>query len=69
MNNIFQIIAQKKYGDDLSPGLYTYLNHYSYLLARKRKDLFLEFDAIGFDGVFLSTIMKFLGLNSERKKF
>tara|TARA_R110002111_G_scaffold145581_1_gene212055 strand:- start:8343 stop:9050 length:708 start_codon:yes stop_codon:yes gene_type:complete len=69
MSNLFEVIVRKSYDDDLPTGLYTYLNHYSYLLARAHSDLFSQFQVVGFDGVLLSTILRALGVNQARRSF
>ena len=49
--------------------LHTFLNHYSYLIARKKPHLFSCFDHIGYDGVFLCHAVKIIGIHQKRTSF
>lgn len=48
--------------------LTTFLNPYSYLLARKNKELFKNFN-IKIDGILLVKFLKFAGIDYKRKSF
>jgi len=47
----------------------TYLNHHSYLIARKNIELFSQFDVIDFDGTVLCIFMRMIGFAAIRKSF
>lgn len=49
--------------------LSTFLNPYSYILARRNIKLFDEFDRIYFDGIALSTLYRITGRNIQRRSF
>lgn len=52
------------------PGnLHTFLNPYSYLLARKNKVLFSHFSEIHFDGIALCIFASFFGIKKNRISF
>lgn len=52
------------------PGnLHTFLNPYSYLLARKNKELFSHFSEIHFDGIVLCIFAKIFGIKKNRVSF
>lgn len=52
------------------PGkLHTFLNPYSYLLARKNKDIFSNFSEIHFDGIVLCVVAKIFGIKKDRTSF
>lgn len=48
--------------------LVTFLNPYSYLIARKNKDLFKNFN-IKIDGILLVKVLKISGINLKRESF
>jgi len=55
---------------DFSNGLYTFINPYSYLFARKRLSLFSCFDIIFFDGFLIVKLASIFGIiQSERISF
>lgn len=47
----------------------TFLNPYSYVIARKNIELFSQFDQIHCDGVVLSMLLRLIGIRKERKSF
>ncbi|MNB80657.1 UDP-Gal:alpha-D-GlcNAc-diphosphoundecaprenol beta-1,4-galactosyltransferase [compost metagenome] len=49
--------------------LFTFLNHYSYLLARKNPNLLLEFHEIYCDGIVLCLFLRLIGIHKKRKSF
>lgn len=58
------------YRDLASSGrLTTFLNHYSYLLARNHIDVFSEYDDIHCDGIVLCCFLRLIGINKWRKSF
>ncbi|WP_223549449.1 WecB/TagA/CpsF family glycosyltransferase [Pseudomonas sp. A-B-19] len=67
MNNILTKINSHHSGSDI--GLYTFLNHYSYLLARKNPDLISSFDEIHCDGIVLCLFLRLIGIHKKRKSF
>ena len=67
MNNILTKINYQHSGSDF--GLYTFLNHYSYLLARKNPELFSSFDEIHCDGIVLCLFLRLIGIHKKRKSF
>lgn len=52
-----------------SSKLVTFLNHYSYLQARKNPDLFKQFDEIHCDGIVLCYFLKLIGIKKIRTSF
>lgn len=55
---MINLILQKTNNKEL--GLVTFLNPYSYILARKNKELFDNFDTIYVDGIFIVNLFKIL---------
>ncbi|MGR4068078.1 WecB/TagA/CpsF family glycosyltransferase [Billgrantia sp. C5P2] len=55
-------------GDGL-PRLTTFLNPYSYRVARRRQEIFRRFDTIHYDGIALVLLMKLAGVRASRKSF
>lgn len=54
----------------VQPGtLNTYLNHYSYLIARKAPDIYGDFDNIFFDGIAIASISRLFGIRKPRASF
>lgn len=53
--------------DGLTETLYTFLNPYSYLLARKNSDVFSQFNQIYIDGIALVKILKLFGLADVKR--
>jgi exopolysaccharide biosynthesis WecB/TagA/CpsF family protein len=51
------------------PKLFTFLNHYSYSLARKNSELFHEFHEIHCDGIVLCIFLRIIGIDKKRKSF
>lgn len=49
--------------------LITFLNPYSYRIARKQQNIFRRFDTIHYDGIALVLLMRFAGVNASRKSF
>lgn len=49
--------------------LITFLNHYSYQIARKHVSEFQRFDRIYCDGILLTWVLRVLGKNCHRKSF
>lgn len=49
--------------------LVTFLNPYSYLLARKNEEIFKKFDRIYPDGIFLAKAFSFIRLPGQRRSF
>lgn len=47
----------------------TFLNHYSYLLARKDKELFSQFNEIYCDGIVLCLFLRLVGVRKYRMSF
>lgn len=47
----------------------TFLNPYSYLLARKKLDKFKQFDRVGIDGISLVWALKLFGVKTKRYSF
>ncbi len=54
---------------EIQVGITTYLNPFSYVMARKRKDLFSRFDFIHSDGIALSLALRLIGCKNKRKSF
>ncbi|MCP4520538.1 MAG: WecB/TagA/CpsF family glycosyltransferase [Cytophagales bacterium] len=54
---------------DFSAKNHTFLNPYSYLLARKEQDLFAKFDYIHIDGIALVIFLKLVGVKTVRRSF
>lgn len=52
-----------------SGNLHTFLNPYSYLLARKNQDIFSSFSEIHFDGIVLCVFARFFGIRKKRTSF
>lgn len=61
------INSQKKTTEDST--LFTFVNHYSYLLARKKPYLFREFHEIYCDGIVLCLFLKLIGIHKKRTSF
>ncbi|WP_176475696.1 WecB/TagA/CpsF family glycosyltransferase [Halomonas salipaludis] len=51
------------------PALVTFLNPYSYRIARQHPGLFRRFDAIHYDGIVLAKLMKLAGVSVPRTSF
>lgn len=67
---MIKIIIEKCSKVNLKARNVTFLNPYSYLLARKNRDVFSQFDQIHIDGIALVKILKLFGLaDVERKSF
>lgn len=49
--------------------LNTYINHYSYLIARKSPDLYGDFDNIFFDGIAIAIFSHIFGIKKKRASF
>ncbi len=64
-------VLKKTTRDPLEKGLHTFLNPYSYVIARKNADLFKEFDGLHLDGGLLVFLVRLLakGKDLERKSF
>ena len=62
------MIKAKLSKSNLTESNVTFLNPYSYLLARKHKNLFLEFDLIYIDGFFLVKTLKIFGVADVKRK-
>lgn len=66
-------ILSRKVSDDLTfpedGTLSTFLNPYSYILARRNTKLFEDFDRIYFDGIALSTLYQITGRKLRRRSF
>lgn len=69
--DIIKLISKsdKFSANDNSNMRYTFLNPYSYLIARKNPDLFLSFDKIFLDGISLVILFKLFGIQAERRSF
>lgn len=52
-----------------APGLTTFVNHYSYAIARKDPSLFSRFSSIYVDGIFLTKILAICGARITRCSF
>ncbi len=50
-------------------GIYTFLNPYSYLVARKNSDCLCRFDAVFVDGIMLCLFLRLVGIRVERVSF
>jgi N-acetylglucosaminyldiphosphoundecaprenol N-acetyl-beta-D-mannosaminyltransferase len=50
-------------------GMHTFLNHYSYLLARKNPELISGFDGVHCDGIVLCLFLRLIGIHKKRKSF
>lgn len=71
-SNLLKILKNKSHKESLKDNNYltTFLNPYSYLLARKNPQLLEEFDSICIDGIALVKILKIFGLaDVVRKSF
>lgn len=68
MPNLLRLILSKS-SDDNRSGLVTYLNPYSYLIARKNYQIYSKFDAIHSDGIALSLLLSLLGSKQTRQSF
>ncbi len=63
-------IIQQKVSDELKwDGTHTFLNPYSYLLSRKSKKIFNDFDFIHIDGIALVIFLKLVGIKTTRRSF
>jgi N-acetylglucosaminyldiphosphoundecaprenol N-acetyl-beta-D-mannosaminyltransferase len=52
-----------------SNSLVTFLNPYSYILARKNKEIYNNFDVIYADGIMLVVFLRFIGVDVKRLSF
>lgn len=69
-NNLISLIKQSSMQKKSISSLITYLNPYSYLLARNNTELFSQFNQIHIDGILLVKILKLFGITTvERKSF
>lgn len=71
-SNLISILKNKSHEENLKEHnhLTTFLNPYSYLLARENPQLFEEFDSICIDAIALVKILKIFGIaNIQRKSF
>lgn len=71
MRNLISLIATKCRPVDFKRGeICTFLNPYSYVKARKKSDLFNQFDNLQIDGILLVKMLRFFGiLNISRQSF
>jgi len=68
--NLVNIIARAQMGDRSDCELHTFLNPYSYMIARKHLGLFSGFDALHVDGIALLVLLRMVGVNvRERESF
>lgn len=68
--SIFKKILETDNTENFShENLSTFINHYSYLLARKNKYLFLEFDNIYSDGIMFCLFLRLVGIKNKRISF
>ena len=69
--NLIKLISEsdKFNANENSNMSYTFINPYSYLIARKNPDLFLSFDKIFLDGISLVILFKLFGIQVERRSF
>lgn len=66
--NLIELIS-KKSSPDFEPGITTFLNPYSYLVASKSLDIYQQFDRIYCDGILLVKFLRLVGLKVERRSF
>lgn len=69
MSIFFKIIETGDVNNVSHANLCTFINHYSYLIARKNKSLFLEFDNIYSDGIMLCLFLRIIGIKNKRISF
>lgn len=65
-------IIKQKVNDKLElnvNAIHTFLNPYSYLLARKQQNIFSDFDYIHIDGIALVIFLKLIGIKTIRRSF
>ena len=70
MSNLLEFIQTKAIHDKtqkINEGLVTFLNPYSYLVARKNYNVFEKIDFIGIDGDWLRRFLKFFGVGSYQR--
>lgn len=68
--NIFLKILESDYSNNfLDNKITTFINHYSYLIARKNQELFLEFDNIYSDGIVFCIFLRLVGVKNKRISF
>lgn len=66
--NLIELIS-KDSSSVLEPGITTFLNPYSYLVAKNNLHIYQRFDRIYCDGIFLVNLLRFVGLKIERRSF
>lgn len=54
---------------DLEPGITTFMNPYSYLIASNHVELYERFDRIYCDGILLVKFLRLVGVKVERRSF
>lgn len=69
MRNLLALIAQKNHPCQKSKKTTTFINPYSYLIARKNIRLFSGFDEIYCDGFALVLFLKMIGIKTTRLSF
>lgn len=69
MAKIIEVLSERCQPSDNKFKNVTFVNPYSYLIARKNVALFTQFDEIHFDGILLSVIFKAVGVSNVRKSF
>jgi N-acetylglucosaminyldiphosphoundecaprenol N-acetyl-beta-D-mannosaminyltransferase len=66
--SLLQIMLERQ-SDRVGSFCVTFLNPYSYLVARRNVELFKNFDIIHYDGIALSVAMRLLGVSKPRISF
>lgn len=69
MDNILNLRGLTRSTPNSNGQITTFLNHYSYLLARQTPDLFREFDTIHCDGIVLCLFLRLAGIRKIRMSF
>ena len=67
---MIELLKQRASADaSARPRLVTFLNPYSYRVARGRQELYQRFDVIHYDGIALAMLMQLAGVKVARKSF
>lgn len=65
--NLYEVLTERL-GRNAREGVVTFLNPYSYFVARKHADLFLDFDEIKIDGMMLVRVLRLLGIRQVTRE-
>jgi|AntDeeMinimDraft_5_1070356.scaffolds.fasta_scaffold11479_2 N-acetylglucosaminyldiphosphoundecaprenol N-acetyl-beta-D-mannosaminyltransferase len=69
MNNLLLVLTKNHKKKGPLYNTITFLNPYSYLIARKEIDTMRNIDCIMYDGFLLNFLMRFTGINTKRTSF